>query len=343
MNLAGQPRAFFEPEKPDSPPGAVQPSFRVASVDVGGGTTDLMITTYYVEDSFALVPCQNFREAFRIAGEDVVREVIERALVPAIMQGLTAAGASGAPEFLSDRFGGDRAGMPEPDKHLRRQYVLRVLKPAALSLLALYEIAEKGDAAVPPAIKMGTLVAANGEFKAENGAFVPKNAANAMPSGRIADYFDKAAAVCDASPFKMEDVEIPINFETLRGCAERTLGAVFDNISAAIHHFDCDVVLLSGLADPFARNVGDVRQQACRVAGQGCSDVPLSAGHLVSIRRKRPVPHRRSQNGNGRRLRALRAFRASDSQFHHVHAAPRDALDGELHRGVGPGWQAARG
>src|SRR5262249_15209590 len=142
MQLVGRERPLVEANRPDKAAGPVQPSLRIASVDVGGGTTDLMITTYYVENDRALVPSQNFREGFRIAGEDLVREVIEQAILPAVAKGLTSCGLAAAREFLVDRFGSDRAGMTEPAKQLRRQSVLRVLKPAALALFAAYEGAQ---------------------------------------------------------------------------------------------------------------------------------------------------------------------------------------------------------
>ncbi len=50
-------------------------SLRVASIDIGGGTTDLMVTTYAHggrDDRAA----QEFRESFKIAGDDVLERVI---------------------------------------------------------------------------------------------------------------------------------------------------------------------------------------------------------------------------------------------------------------------------
>jgi hypothetical protein len=41
----------------------------VASIDIGGGTTDLMICTYSAEAGQEIEPHQNFREGFRIAGD----------------------------------------------------------------------------------------------------------------------------------------------------------------------------------------------------------------------------------------------------------------------------------
>ncbi len=233
MRLMGRERPFVEPEKLDAPQGPVQPSLRIASIDVGGGTTDLMITTYYVQQNYALIPCQTFREGFRIAGEDIVREVIQSVLIPGISRALQAAGVSRSDEFLTDRFGSDRANMAQTDKHLRRQYVLRIMKPAALGLLRLYEKSSLDEAQIPVSATIGELAASI--------TGVPMR-----DDSRIQDYIGKAAAGWGAKDFRMEDVSIPIDFTALNNAIETTLGDVFGNIATAIHHYDCDVVLLSG-------------------------------------------------------------------------------------------------
>src|SRR3981189_1371479 len=64
--------------------------------------------------------------------------------------------------------------------------------------------------------------------------------------GRILDYVERAAAEWGAKNFKLADVDVPVDCEQIRGAVEATLGEVFDNIAEAVHHFDCDVVLLSG-------------------------------------------------------------------------------------------------
>ena len=223
LALAGRPRAFAEPQ--GQPTGPEQPSIRIASIDVGGGTTDLMITTYYTEANRAIVPSQTFREGFRIAGEDVLREVIQQLVLPPIAQHLQACGLANARDFLVDRFGADRANMAQQDKHFRRQFVLRVLKPAGLALLAAYESAAAG--ALPETRKLPELVAS--PF-----------------SGRIIDYIDRTAAAWGAKDFRLADVAIAVDFDRIRTAVESTLGEVFENIAQAIHHFDCDIVLLSG-------------------------------------------------------------------------------------------------
>uniref|UniRef100_UPI0013DC4B10 virulence factor SrfB n=1 Tax=Stenotrophomonas maltophilia TaxID=40324 RepID=UPI0013DC4B10 len=69
---------------------------------------------------------QNFREGFRIAGDDILKGVVEQLVLPPIQAALAEAGMPDARNFLMERFGGNRANMAEQEKHLRRQFVLRV-------------------------------------------------------------------------------------------------------------------------------------------------------------------------------------------------------------------------
>ena len=233
MQLVGRARPFVETGGAPSGPSPPQHSVRIASIDVGGGTTDLMITTYYVEDNRAIVPVQTFREGFRIAGEDILHETILQLLLPAIEADLKARGLANARDFLIDRFGADRANMSEQDKHLRRKLVLRVMKPAALALLSAYESAAS------------TWTASSDKATIEE--LVQRASAQSTPlEGGILDYVDKTAANWGASGFRLAQVEVAIEFARIKNAVETTLGSVFENIAEAVHHFDCDLVLLSG-------------------------------------------------------------------------------------------------
>src|SRR5262249_48704051 len=96
--FAGNVEAFFDlvGRRRASPGGAPQPSLRLASIDIGGGTTDLMIITYTPVGDHGLRPVPNFREGVRIAGDDVLKLMIERIILPAIRQQLESCGLSSA-------------------------------------------------------------------------------------------------------------------------------------------------------------------------------------------------------------------------------------------------------
>ena len=84
---------------------AAGPSLRVASIDVGGGTTDLMVSTYVAQGE-AILPRQEFRESFKIAGDDVLERVITAVALPAFAVALRAAGVADPRALLDDLMGG---------------------------------------------------------------------------------------------------------------------------------------------------------------------------------------------------------------------------------------------
>lgn len=79
--------------------GADAPSLRIANVDIGGGTIDLSITTFAVTGDEAtaarIKPHMAFRDGFNIAGDDVIREIVEQHVLPCIGQ---ATGLSDPPQ-----------------------------------------------------------------------------------------------------------------------------------------------------------------------------------------------------------------------------------------------------
>lgn len=206
-------------------------SLRIASVDVGGGTTDLMVTTYHQDDNRLLLPTQNFREGFRRAGDDLVKLVIERAVLPAIAAQLTESGMSNARETLRERFADDSPNMSEQEKHLRRQFVLRMLRPVALGLL---QVAEQRSSSNPD-----TSLRSYADF------FAPRDPQFAE-GNNILDYLQAFARRRGAEGFSLAEVPIAPDLEAIDGCIRLAFEPVFTNIAEAIHKLDVDVVLLTG-------------------------------------------------------------------------------------------------
>jgi hypothetical protein len=122
MEIYGKPRQRY----------ANKPCLRVASIDIGGGTTDMVITTYLNESAGAtniLIPHQEFREGFNVAGDDLLKAVIENHLVPELTTYL----ASHNP------LGKDAVDLTEKDRNLRAQFAQQVLFPMALAVFAKLE------------------------------------------------------------------------------------------------------------------------------------------------------------------------------------------------------------
>ena len=205
------------------------PSLRIASIDIGGGTTDLMVTTYEMEGDRAINPTQNFREGFKIAGDDILQAIVERHVLPPIGRHLAACGAVDANAVLANLFGGDRAGMPEQERHLRRQFVNQVTIPIALGMLRAYEGAGPFGQDVPYS------QACEAFFTTET-----------QPADRIVDYLERKAADNGATGFRLYDVTFDIDFTALGADVQTVMRATLADLCEVVYALDCDALLLSG-------------------------------------------------------------------------------------------------
>lgn len=132
MEIYGKPRQRY----------ANKPCLRVASIDIGGGTTDMVITTYLNESAGAtniLIPHQEFREGFNVAGDDLLKAVIENHLVPELTTYLASHNPSVNRETIMRRLGKDAVDLTEKDRNLRAQFAQQVLVPMVLAVFAKLE------------------------------------------------------------------------------------------------------------------------------------------------------------------------------------------------------------
>lgn len=142
-NFAGHPEALFatlaRPDKAD------RERITLGTIDIGGGTTDLVITDYSLDrngggsvgSNAYIKPEQRFRDGFKIAGDDIVLDVIQHYILPGFTHALATAGV-GAPDALMSRLCGGES-LDARDQVLRQQLNLQVFTPLALAILKNYE------------------------------------------------------------------------------------------------------------------------------------------------------------------------------------------------------------
>jgi hypothetical protein len=206
-----------------------EPALRIASIDIGGGTTDLIVTTYTVEGQRAINPTQNFREGFKLAGDDILAAVIERHLLPAISKSLHAAGIGDPRAMLRKLFSGNRGSETELERHLRRQFVTQALEPAGLSLLHAYE---QGGAGPYAGVEVKRLDALWDK--------------SLPPSGRVLDFFMDEAREHGATGFDIVSVPVEIDLSAIEATALGVIGQTLADLAEIIDAYDCDILLLSG-------------------------------------------------------------------------------------------------
>lgn len=140
-------------------------ALRIASIDIGGGTTDMVVTSYANESqnvTSIISPQQEFRESFNFAGDDIIKLVIEKHILPQIIAGLEQSGRADAQDFVVSRFGRNTVGLTQRQKNLRMQYTQQILQPLAFALLNALEQPAVGAGGDAISIRTPDVLAASG-------------------------------------------------------------------------------------------------------------------------------------------------------------------------------------
>ena len=220
------PRAFFELYGRDRR-GEYGAALRIATIDIGGGTTDLMIIDHELNDQLIL-PKQLFREGVRIAGDDILKDVIQKIVLPAFVAAGRAYGADNPDRTVSYLFGGDLANSRPEDQVRRALFVNRVFIPIAIRLLAEYE---------KSAHELGETYA---EFTVSE--VVDKGSVTAD----VIDYLASAFTRQGQEPFDLMSVAVTMRPMEMAGAGQAVMGNVLRDFCDVVKAYDCDLLLTSG-------------------------------------------------------------------------------------------------
>ena len=233
-------------ERPNAK-GVPEPSLRLACIDIGGGTTDLMITTYRGEANRVLHPEQTFREGFRVAGDDLVQRVISAIILPKLQSSIEAAGGRYVGEKLRELFGGDLGGQDQQSVQRRRQFAIRVLVPLAEAMI---EHCEKSDEferfALPVADILGVRAPDTDDTPAPDDDEAPPPPVELSVSDGILSYIEDAALAVGAQDWRLADVTLSTDRQEVDAVSREVFQKVLGNLCEVIDHLGVDMVLLTG-------------------------------------------------------------------------------------------------
>lgn len=226
-NFKGDMQAFFRLMGHDRP--GLGESLRIASIDIGGGTSDLMIVTYTHEAGRAITPRQEFRESFRLAGDDILQAVIEQQVIPSIEAALEADGVGRMNPLIADLFAGDRAGLSEQKRHKRKQFVTQCLVPIGLALMHRTEEASLDSEPPPTTISWDEIFGVT-----------------AGPAPHVLAYLDEPVTQALGRPWSIRNLSFVLDTQALANTVWGVLGDVLRLYAETVHALNCDVLLLSG-------------------------------------------------------------------------------------------------
>ncbi len=201
-------------------------SLNIATLDIGAGTTDIMICKYN-EKALSIQPEPLFWESFKLAGDDLVKRVIVDVILDApqaeypnasgiITAKLQSMGISDVSQRMNYFFG-DNAAMKVINKRMRKEFLIQVLQPIASLLL------EK--------LRQG---------QEEQTITFDEIFPEVKPAQSLLDFF------AEQMGFRFEDIVIKFSPAFLNEIIRRVFEPSLRKWAALFHQYQCDIVLISG-------------------------------------------------------------------------------------------------
>jgi hypothetical protein len=230
VKFSGEAKEFFSIYGKTRNKYGLQPSLRIASIDIGGGTTDMVITTFSNESRSVtniVVPHQEFRESFNFAGDDIIKSIIEHHIIKSIC----ALSKSSTNQYLFkiQNLFKDTIDVSEKEKGLRLQFTQQFLIPIALNIL---QSLEKLD--IVNIEKSNIEINFDDLFK------------NKYPDKHVMDYFASVFKNSIDPDFKLAGQTIIISAEEIVNTINASISAYLEDLTEIVELYDCDFLLLSG-------------------------------------------------------------------------------------------------
>lgn len=233
LAFSGDARGFFRAVRGGAV-GLDDDSLRVATVDIGGGTTDLVITTLTAEGQGANVtifPRQEFRESFNLAGDDIVltlaREVVVKSFAAAVTPLI---GRDRSEVLVQELFGGNRGDMTAEEQLRRQQFATQIAAPIAVAILGEYELY---DPLRPAAVEERSL-----------GSFFAKDMG---PPPGVCAAVERAVKESGASgDFTLLEAPIKVDLNDVDRIVRSLMSDMLRALMEVAWHYSVDLVLLSG-------------------------------------------------------------------------------------------------
>ncbi|CNE60103.1 virulence factor SrfB [Yersinia nurmii] len=244
VNFGGRTEAFFasmaRPDKPLAADETAGKSLRIASIDIGGGTTDLAITQYVLDDGVGsnvkITPRLLFREGFKVAGDDILLDVIQLYVLPAVQAALKKSGVPSPDLLMAKLFGND--GRADGQSTLRQQVTLQLFMPLGRAILQAYEGFDPLDSSAEIDASFGELL-------------------TQAPTARVLDYLNtevQRELRADAEPFDILQVVLIVKLSKLHAeflSNRMNLTQSLRSLCEVVSLYDCDVLLLTGRPSRF--------------------------------------------------------------------------------------------
>ncbi|MGE4799825.1 virulence factor SrfB [Yersinia hibernica] len=244
VNFGGRTAAFFasmaRPDKQLDAGETAGKTLRIASIDIGGGTTDLAITQYWLDDGMGnnvkISPRLLFREGFKVAGDDILLDVIQLYILPALQAWLKKAAVANTDILMDKLFGND--GRMDGQSALRQQTTLQIFMPIGHAILAAYERFDPLDISAEIDASFAELL-------------------SQRPTAKVLEYINseiQRELPAEAGEFDILHVPLVLKLSQLHGeflSHRMSITQNLRSLSEVVSLYHCDVLLLTGRPSRF--------------------------------------------------------------------------------------------
>ena len=203
--------------------GDTEQSLMVASLDIGAGTSDLMISKYtYTKDVITrITPSPQFYDSFYYAGDDMLEALTKQIMYmsedSAIRKQMPQKSFEQFQQSMKDFVGPDYHGQTIQDRLMRRDFNLQYSLPLMYRYLELVGRKSKD-----------CTIHYSDVFK------------DCPPNQRVMDYFENRFG------FSLTKLEWEFNYKKVCQMISREFEPLLRKVAAIIFAYSCDIVLISG-------------------------------------------------------------------------------------------------
>lgn len=214
--------------------GEAQPTLTVGSLDIGAGTSDLMISKYSYQkgDITMITPEPLFYDSFYYAGDDMLNGLIKNVMLlndsSAFRQALKDKSSLDYRQTIKNFFGPDHNGQTIADRILRKDFNIQYSIPLMCHFLELVKTGHKD-----------CVVRFNDVFE------------ECPPNEVVVSGFEERTGI------NIKNLEWKFNGDDVSSVIEKEFEPLLKKIATIMYAYACDVVLLSGrpASLPSIRNI----------------------------------------------------------------------------------------
>ncbi|AJJ53421.1 virulence factor SrfB family protein [Yersinia pseudotuberculosis IP 32953] len=268
VNFGGRTAAFFasmaRPDKQLDAGETAGKTLRIASIDIGGGTTDLAITQYGLDEGIGnnvkISPRLLFREGFKVAGDDILLDIIQLYILPALQATLKKMAVVNSDGVMDKLFGND--GRMDGQSVLRQQATLQIFMPVGRAILEAYENFDPLDTRAEIEASFGELLTLQSSQRQrspqrQSSSQRQPSSQPQQPTLKVLEYINseiQRELPPDAGVFDILQVPLVLKLSQLHGEFLSNRMSITQNLRAlseVVSLYACDVLLLTGRPSRF--------------------------------------------------------------------------------------------